>query len=220
MTNQSELDYRDPEWVAQRLGLDKNTVYKYLQDGTLPGLQLGRKWLVSERRLVEFLDDADRRQTRQRRNAAGARIPLLADGLLTDGAQTAIDVARDEARALNHEHVGTEHLIVALIRDPAAAPSQLLTALGVDIEALLTSARSAVEPGPPLTATAVVFTPRIRQVLSLALEESRAFGDTQVAPEHLLLGLLAAGEGMAYTVLTRAGVTLEAARAVVRERTT
>ena len=48
--NQAKLDYRDPEWVADQLGIDKNTVYKYLQDGVLPGLQLGRKWLVSERR--------------------------------------------------------------------------------------------------------------------------------------------------------------------------
>jgi excisionase family DNA binding protein len=63
----SKLDYHDPEWVAEQLGIDKNTVYKYLQDGTLPGLQLGRKWLVSERRLAEFLERAEREQTERRR---------------------------------------------------------------------------------------------------------------------------------------------------------
>jgi len=47
------LDYREPEWVAEKLGLDKNTVYKYLQEGWLPGVQLGRKWLISERLLAE-----------------------------------------------------------------------------------------------------------------------------------------------------------------------
>ena len=52
----TRLDYRDPEWVAEQLGIDKNTVYKYLQEGSLPGLQLGRKWLVSERRLALFLE--------------------------------------------------------------------------------------------------------------------------------------------------------------------
>ncbi len=66
-----KLDYRDPEWVAERLGIDKNTVYKYLQDGTLPGLQLGRKWLVSERRLAEFLARAEQEQTERRRRAQG-----------------------------------------------------------------------------------------------------------------------------------------------------
>jgi excisionase family DNA binding protein len=69
--NMSKLDYRDPEWVADQLGIDKNTVYKYLQDGALPGLQLGRKWLVSERRLAEFLERVEREQT-QRRQATGS----------------------------------------------------------------------------------------------------------------------------------------------------
>lgn len=63
------LDYRSPEWVAEQLGIDKNTVYRYLQDGTLPGLQLGRKWLVSERRLADFLERAERQQTERRRRA-------------------------------------------------------------------------------------------------------------------------------------------------------
>ncbi len=67
----AKLDYRDPEWVAEQLGIDKNTVYKYLQEGSLPGLQLGRKWLVSERRLAEFLERAEREQTERRRQAAG-----------------------------------------------------------------------------------------------------------------------------------------------------
>jgi excisionase family DNA binding protein len=67
----TRLDYRDPEWVAEQLGIDKNTVYKYLQDGSLPGLQLGRKWLVSERRLADFLESVEREQTARRRDAAG-----------------------------------------------------------------------------------------------------------------------------------------------------
>ena len=65
-----KLDYRDPEWVAEQLGIDKNTVYKYLQDGSLPGLQLGRKWLVSERRLADFLERVEREQTSRRRDAS------------------------------------------------------------------------------------------------------------------------------------------------------
>lgn len=68
---EAKLDYRDPEWVAEQLGIDKNTVYKYLQEGSLPGLQLGRKWLVSERRLAEFLERVERAQTERRRQTAG-----------------------------------------------------------------------------------------------------------------------------------------------------
>jgi excisionase family DNA binding protein len=72
-----KLDYRDPEWVADQLGIDKNTVYKYLQEGSLPGLQLGRKWLISERRLADFLERVERQQTdRRRQQAAGAPRPF------------------------------------------------------------------------------------------------------------------------------------------------
>jgi excisionase family DNA binding protein len=72
--HEAKLDYRDPEWVAEQLGIDKNTVYKYLQEGSLPGLQLGRKWLVSERRLAEFLERVERAQTERRRQSAGDAI--------------------------------------------------------------------------------------------------------------------------------------------------
>lgn len=72
-----KLDYRDPEWVADQLGIDKNTVYKYLQDGSLPGLQLGRKWLISERRLADFLERVEQQQTeRRRQQSAGASRPF------------------------------------------------------------------------------------------------------------------------------------------------
>jgi excisionase family DNA binding protein len=72
-----KLDYRDPEWVAEQLGIDKNTVYKYLQDGSLPGLQLGRKWLISERRLADFLERVERQQTeRRRQQASGDQRPF------------------------------------------------------------------------------------------------------------------------------------------------
>jgi excisionase family DNA binding protein len=71
--SQARLDYRAPEWVAEQLGIDKNTVYKYLQEGSLPGLQLGRKWLVSEKRLAEFLERVEREQTQRRQSAVGPR---------------------------------------------------------------------------------------------------------------------------------------------------
>jgi excisionase family DNA binding protein len=75
--DEPKLDYRDPEWVADQLGIDKNTVYKYLQDGSLPGLQLGRKWLISERRLADFLERVERQQTdRRRQQTSGVPRPF------------------------------------------------------------------------------------------------------------------------------------------------
>jgi excisionase family DNA binding protein len=85
----NKLDYRDPEWVADQLGIDKNTVYKYLQEGSLPGLQLGRKWLISERRLADFLERVERQQTdRRRQESSGAQRPFglpLRTSLADDG---------------------------------------------------------------------------------------------------------------------------------------
>ena len=57
---ESRLDYRDPKWVASRLGLDKNTVYRLLQDGALPAVQVGKKWLISESRLAQYLEEQTR----------------------------------------------------------------------------------------------------------------------------------------------------------------
>ena len=66
MGHESTLDYRDPDWVASRLGIDKNSVYKYLAQGVLPGLRLGRKWLISEGTLVDFLKREEQHQTEGR----------------------------------------------------------------------------------------------------------------------------------------------------------
>src|SRR3954467_9440223 len=91
--NQAKLDYRDPDWVAEQLGIDKNTVYKYLQDGSLPGLQLGRKWLVSERRLAEFLERVEREQTQRRQSTGGAQRPFA-----LPRRQELLNDSRDESR--------------------------------------------------------------------------------------------------------------------------
>src|SRR3954471_20444730 len=74
--NQAKLDYRDPDWVADQLGIDKNTVCKYLQAGALPDLQLGRKWLVSERLLAEFLERVEREQTQRRQSSTSTPRPF------------------------------------------------------------------------------------------------------------------------------------------------
>ena len=74
MTNDEErenstasIDYRDVDWVAERLGVDRNTVYRFLKEGALPAIQLGKKWLISERRLETFLEREERHQTLRRR---------------------------------------------------------------------------------------------------------------------------------------------------------
>src|SRR5436853_5668420 len=101
------LDYREPEWVAKKLGLDKNTVYRFLQDGMLPGVQLGRKWLISERLLAEHLERETRLQT-QRRSKSILQTPRL---------QRAIELAQAYASRRGDDFTGTEHLLVGLMHE-------------------------------------------------------------------------------------------------------
>src|SRR3954451_15254550 len=98
------LDYREPEWVAKKLGLDKNTVYKYLQEGWLPGVQLGRKWLISERLLAEHLERETQGQTATRRKVL-PQTPRLT---------RSIQLGSQYAASRRQDFVGTEHLLVGL----------------------------------------------------------------------------------------------------------
>lgn len=119
----SDLGFREVEWVAEQLGLDKNTVYRYLNDGRVPGLQLGKKWLVEEQGLRDFLRREQRQQTERRQAGAWAESGLGAPGawdgtvtiLFSDlmGSSTYVDQHGDDAwLTLIHEHnrILREHL--------------------------------------------------------------------------------------------------------------
>src|SRR4029079_9261870 len=105
--NSSILDYREPEWVAEKLGLDKNTVYRYLQEGWLPGVQLGRKWLISERLLAKHLEAETRVQTETRRRVL-PQTPRLSK---------VIQLASRYAAGRGQDYVGTEHLLIGITQE-------------------------------------------------------------------------------------------------------
>src|SRR5436309_2509147 len=101
------LDYREPEWVAEKLGLDKNTVYKYLQEGWLPGVQLGRKWLISERLLAEHLEKETRAQTAARRKEL-PQTPRL---------KRTIELAGKYAAGRGQHVCGTDNVLIGIIHE-------------------------------------------------------------------------------------------------------
>src|SRR5439155_17949541 len=124
MSNSDQtLDYREPEWVAEKLGLDKNTVYKYLQEGWLPGVQLGRKWLISERLLAEYLEKETRAQTAGRRK----ELPQ------TPRAIKAIELAGKYAASRGQDFTGTEHLLIGICEEGENVGAMVLKDLGVDL---------------------------------------------------------------------------------------
>src|SRR5438105_15858891 len=104
------MDYRDPDWLAEKLGIDKNTVYRFLQDGTIPAIQLGRKWLVSEKAVVEWMEQETQKQTRARREAAGATHSLVQRlDNFTAAARQALQIAHAEARRYAPDQIEHGH---------------------------------------------------------------------------------------------------------------
>ena len=199
----SVLDYREPEWVAEKLGLDKNTVYKYLQEGWLPGVQLGRKWLISERILAEFLEQETRMQTQIRRKA----IPQ------TPRLKRAIELAGEYAKGRGQDFVGTEHLLIGMaLEGENNVGTRVLISLGVDLKRPREVFESLV-PAQGGKVKAAKLTERSEMALRYAQEQAVGFGHEYIGCETLLLGILLEKTGMGFQVLQTLGVTYEKARA-------
>jgi ATP-dependent Clp protease ATP-binding subunit ClpC len=133
----------------------------------------------------------------------------------TDRVRKVLQMAREEAARLHHEYVGTEHILLGLIREGEGVAAAVLTNLNVDLEDIqqkieetVKKGKAAPTPGPDLP-----YTSRAKKVLELAMTEARELNHSYVGTEHLLLGLLREEKGIAAQVLTDAGVNLEQSRA-------
>jgi excisionase family DNA binding protein len=196
------VDYRDPEWVADKLGLDKQTVYKFLQEGTLPGLQLGRKWLISERALVAHLDDMQRRQTLARR-ASGGNAPEGFMSKFQDDAHSIGISAEMEARARNHNYIGQEHLLLAIAKAPQSVAARALDSMGIDSKRLQASVELIVGPGEPGSLSdemTIGLTPRAKRALDLAAAAAAEDGGVMTS-KHVVGGIMGEGNGVGAAVL-------------------
>jgi ATP-dependent Clp protease ATP-binding subunit ClpC len=122
--------------------------------------------------------------------------------------------AREEATRLNHSYVGTEHILLGLVAEEEGVAIEVLRGLGADPQALARLVEGAIQPGRDAVNPRVdlPYTSRGKKILELAMQEVRMLKHRYVGSEHLLLGMLAEGKGIAAQVLAEAGVTLEAAR--------
>ncbi|MBF0386016.1 MAG: ATP-dependent Clp protease ATP-binding subunit, partial [Candidatus Omnitrophica bacterium] len=136
----------------------------------------------------------------------------------TERARKVIIYAKEEARRFNHDYIGTEHLLLGLIREGEGVASAVLQKLGLDLETIRIEVEKLVQPGPQTQVLGdIPFTPRSKKALELAAEEARALGHNYIGTEHLLLGLVKEGEGMAYRVLLNLGLDLAKLRNEVME---
>ncbi len=137
----------------------------------------------------------------------------------TEAARRVLTLAEEEARRLNHNFVGTEHLLLGLVRESDTMAADMLANLGVDLRKVCTAVAFIIGQGDKRVSGDIVLTPRTKKAIEFAVDEARRLNDSFIGSEHLLIGLLREGEGIAYGVLESLGVTLERARIeVVRSR--
>lgn len=132
----------------------------------------------------------------------------------TPGAQQALALAREEAPLLNHDFIGTEHVLLGLLKSQSDIVPRVMRRLGVQSETIRAEIQKIIGPGIPARrmAAEIPYTPRAKRALNLALKEAESLEQQQVKPEHMLLGLLKENKGVAGLVLRNLGVDLDRAR--------
>src|SRR5580698_10424835 len=131
----------------------------------------------------------------------------------TPRAQQVLALARKEADRFNHNFVGTEHLLLGLIKLGPGVAVNVLHKLGLDLETVRMEVENLVGTGPDQKMIGnIPYTPRVKKVLALAAKEAKKLNHTYVGTEHILLGLLAEGDGVAGRVMTDLGMSLEGTR--------
>jgi len=130
----------------------------------------------------------------------------------SERARRVLTSAQEEAQRLNHSYIGTEHILLGLIREEEGVATKVLTNLGVTLSKVRSAVEYIIGRGEKAGTGEMGLTPRAKRVIELAIDEARRLGHNYIGTEHLLLGLLHEGEGVAANALESFGITLEQAR--------
>jgi hypothetical protein len=133
----------------------------------------------------------------------------------TDRARRVVVLAQEEARLLNHNYIGTEHLLLGLIHEGEGVAAQVLTGMDVSLDTVRRKVEEIIGFGSRAPSGHIPFTPRSKKVLEMSLREALQLGHNYIGTEHILLGLLREGEGVAAQVLTKLGCDLSGVRQTV-----
>jgi ATP-dependent Clp protease ATP-binding subunit ClpC len=136
-------------------------------------------------------------------------------GKFTERAQKVLVLARDEAKSVNYPNVGTEHLLLGLLQEGESVAAKVLSALGINAENVAEAVSQLVEASDEQFQGEPALTARAKKVLELSLDEARRMGNNYVGPEHLLLGLIREGEGVAARILNAAGADYRRLRTMI-----
>jgi ATP-dependent Clp protease ATP-binding subunit ClpC len=135
----------------------------------------------------------------------------------TDRARQVVVLAQDEARMLDHSYVGTEHILLGLVQEGEGVAAKALESLGISLDAVRQQVEEIIGRGQQAPSGHIPFTPRAKKVLELSLRESLQLGYSYIGTEHILLGLIREGDGVAAQVLVRRGADLNRVRQEVIE---
>ncbi|WP_037343109.1 Clp protease N-terminal domain-containing protein, partial [Saccharopolyspora rectivirgula] len=130
----------------------------------------------------------------------------------TDRARRVVVLAQEEARMLNHNYIGTEHILLGLIHEGQGVAAQALEVLGISPATVRDHVAEMVGRGESTAGGHIPFTPRAKKVLELSLREALQLGHNYIGTEHILLGLIREGEGVAAQVLVKLGADLNRVR--------
>ncbi len=128
--------------------------------------------------------------------------------LFTDRARRVVVLAQEEARLLNHNYIGTEHILLGLIHEGEGVAAKALESLGISLEKVRQQVEEIIGAGQSPPSGHIPFTPRAKKVLELSLREALQLGHNYIGTEHILLGLIREGEGVAAQVLVKLGADL------------
>ncbi|PFG41963.1 ATP-dependent Clp protease ATP-binding subunit ClpC [Isoptericola jiangsuensis] len=130
----------------------------------------------------------------------------------TDRARRVVVLAQEEARMLNHNYIGTEHILLGLIHEGEGVAAKALESLGISLDGVRAQVTEIIGEGQQAPSGHIPFTPRAKKVLELSLREALQLGHNYIGTEHILLGLIREGEGVAAQVLTKMGADLNKVR--------
>src|SRR5246127_1131481 len=130
----------------------------------------------------------------------------------TDRARRVVVLAQEEARMLNHNYIGTEHILLGLIHEGEGVAAKSLESLGISLEGVRSQVEEIIGQGQQAPSGHIPFTPRAKKVLELSLREALQRGHNYIGTEHILLGLIREGEGVAAQVLVKLGADLNRVR--------
>jgi excisionase family DNA binding protein len=232
------------EEIAELLHVDPVTIRRLVNKGELSAYRIGADFRFAPSDLQDYLQRQRVTAHAQKESGVSSSNPLdqFAQGLrniiqgkhttpselvgrfdrFTKRARHVLTLAQEEARRFQHTYIGTEHLLLGLIREEEGIASQVLRNLGIEVEQVRQAIEAIIGRGDRIVLGEVGLTPRAKKVIEFAVDEARRLKHHFIGTEHILLGLLREGDGIAAGVLENFGLHLEQVRTetlrVLREK--